>query len=132
MKRRVGAEEKLRPDLMIDGPLRYDAAVMADVAKSSAELAGCRLSATVFISRITNAGSTTYKAVQRSADLISIGPMLPGYAQAGERPVPVARWLTISSIPSPDDAIGLPNFRGNGKVNAGWRRDALSDLGGWL
>lgn len=35
------AQEK-RPDLMIDGPLQYDAAVMADVAKSSTELSGCR------------------------------------------------------------------------------------------
>lgn len=35
------AQEK-RPDLMIDGPLQYDAAVMADVAKSKAPNSGCR------------------------------------------------------------------------------------------
>ncbi|MFP1591722.1 phosphate acyltransferase [Escherichia coli] len=64
---------------MIDGPLQYDAAVMADVAKSKAPnsppVAG---RATVFIFPDLNTGNTTYKAVQRSADLISIGPMLEG------------------------------------------------------
>ena len=67
------AQEK-RPDLMIDGPLQYDAAVMADKAPNS-PVAG---RATVFIFPDLNTGNTTYKAVQRSADLISIGPMLQG------------------------------------------------------
>ena len=67
-----------RPDLMIDGPLQYDAAVMADVAKSKAPNSPVAGRATVFIFPDLNTGNTTYKAVQRSADLISIGPMLQG------------------------------------------------------
>lgn len=67
-----------RPDLIIDGPLQYDAAVMADVAKSKAPNSPVAGKATVFIFPDLNTGNTTYKAVQRSADLVSIGPMLQG------------------------------------------------------
>ena len=71
------AQEK-RPDLIIDGPLQYDAAIMADVAKSKAPNSPVAGKATVFIFPDLNTGNTTYKAVQRSADLVSIGPMLQG------------------------------------------------------
>lgn len=71
------AQEK-RPDLVIDGPLQYDAAVMEDVAKSKAPNSPVAGKATVFIFPDLNTGNTTYKAVQRSADLVSIGPMLQG------------------------------------------------------
>ncbi|MBA0167203.1 MULTISPECIES: phosphate acetyltransferase [Pectobacterium] len=71
------AQEK-RPDLVIDGPLQYDAAIMADVAQSKAPNSPVAGKATVFIFPDLNTGNTTYKAVQRSADLISIGPMLQG------------------------------------------------------
>ncbi|MGC0886408.1 phosphate acetyltransferase [Pantoea agglomerans] len=71
------AQEK-RPDLVIDGPLQYDAAIMEDVAKSKAPDSQVAGRATVFIFPDLNTGNTTYKAVQRSADLISIGPMLQG------------------------------------------------------
>ena len=71
------AQER-RPDLLIDGPLQYDAAVMENVAKSKAPDSKVAGKATVFIFPDLNTGNTTYKAVQRSADLISIGPMLQG------------------------------------------------------
>lgn len=58
--------------------LQYDAAIMADVAKSKAPNSPVAGRATVFIFPDLNTGNTTYKAVQRSADLISIGPMLQG------------------------------------------------------
>jgi phosphate acetyltransferase len=67
-----------RPDLLIDGPLQYDAASVASVAASKApdsEVAG---RATVLIFPDLNTGNTTYKAVQRSANVVSIGPMLQG------------------------------------------------------
>lgn len=67
-----------RPDLLIDGPLQYDAAAVRDVAEKKApdsEVAG---KATVFIFPDLNTGNTTYKAVQRAANVISIGPMLQG------------------------------------------------------
>lgn len=71
------AQEK-RPDLIIDGPLQYDAAIMESVAKSKAPNSPVAGKATVFIFPDLNTGNTTYKAVQRSAQLVSIGPMLQG------------------------------------------------------
>ncbi|WP_323844419.1 phosphate acetyltransferase [Microbulbifer magnicolonia] len=71
------AKEK-RPDLIIDGPLQYDAAVMENVAEAKAPDSPVAGRATVFIFPDLNTGNTTYKAVQRSADLVSIGPMLQG------------------------------------------------------
>ncbi|ABV38144.1 phosphate acetyltransferase [Shewanella sediminis HAW-EB3] len=71
------AKEK-RPDLIIDGPLQYDAAVMPNVAQSKAPNSPVAGQATVFVFPDLNTGNTTYKAVQRSAELISIGPMLQG------------------------------------------------------
>ncbi len=65
-------------DYPVDGPLQYDAASVEKVAKSKApdsEVAG---KATVFVFPDLNTGNTTYKAVQRSAGVISIGPMLQG------------------------------------------------------
>ena len=67
-----------RPDLIIDGPLQYDAAIMENVAKKKAPNSPVAGKATVFIFPDLNTGNTTYKAVQRSADLLSIGPMLQG------------------------------------------------------
>lgn len=67
-----------RPDLVIDGPLQYDAAIMADVAEAKAPNSQVAGQATVFIFPDLNTGNTTYKAVQRSANLVSIGPMLQG------------------------------------------------------
>jgi phosphate acetyltransferase len=71
------AQQK-RPDLLIDGPLQYDAAVMESVAKNKAPNSKVAGHATVFIFPDLNTGNTTYKAVQRSANLVSIGPMLQG------------------------------------------------------
>ena len=67
-----------RPDLLIDGPLQYDAATIKEVAESKAPDSRVAGRATVFIFPDLNTGNTTYKAVQRSADVISIGPMLQG------------------------------------------------------
>jgi phosphate acetyltransferase len=71
------AKEK-RPDLLIDGPLQYDAASTADVAATKAPDSPVAGRATVFIFPDLNTGNTTYKAVQRSAHVTSIGPMLQG------------------------------------------------------
>ena len=67
-----------RPDLKIEGPIQYDAAVDSDVAKvklPKSEVAG---HATVFIFPDLNAGNNAYKAVQRSANALAIGPVLQG------------------------------------------------------
>lgn len=72
---------ELRPDLIIDGPLQYDAATTMSVAKSKAPNSPVAGQATVLIFPDLNTGNTTYKAVQRSANVISIGPMLQGLAK---------------------------------------------------
>ncbi len=67
-----------RPDLRIEGPIQYDAAVDASVAKvklPKSEVAG---HATVLIFPDLNAGNNAYKAVQRSANALAIGPVLQG------------------------------------------------------
>ena len=69
---------KARPDLLLDGPLQYDAAAIPDVAASKAPNSPVAGKATVFVFPDLNTGNTTYKAVQRSAHVISIGPMLQG------------------------------------------------------
>lgn len=70
-----------RPDLLIDGPLQYDAAVMPDVAASKAPNSPVAGRATVLVFPDLNTGNTTYKAVQRSAHVVSMGPMLQGLAR---------------------------------------------------
>jgi phosphate acetyltransferase len=69
------------PELAVDGPLQYDAAATASVARSKAAGSPVAGRATVFIFPDLNTGNTTYKAVQRSADVVSIGPMLQGLAK---------------------------------------------------
>ena len=69
------------PNLMIDGPLQYDAAAIASVGRSKAPHSPVAGRATVFIFPDLNTGNTTYKAVQRSAEVVSIGPMLQGLAK---------------------------------------------------
>jgi phosphate acetyltransferase len=70
-----------RPDLSVDGPIQYDAAVDASVA--AAKLPGSALAgrATVFVFPDLNTGNNTYKAVQRSAGAVAIGPVLQGLAK---------------------------------------------------
>jgi phosphate acetyltransferase len=67
-----------RPDLHVEGPIQYDAAV--DVTVGEAKLPGSEVAgrATVFIFPDLNTGNNTYKAVQRSAGAVAIGPVLQG------------------------------------------------------
>lgn len=84
-----------RPDILIDGPLQYDAALIKDVAKTKAPNSPVAGKATVFIFPDLNTGNTTYKAVQRSADVLCIGPMLQGL----RKPVnDLSRGATIDDI----------------------------------
>jgi phosphate acetyltransferase len=76
----TGIVRERRPDLVVDGPLQYDAAAIASVAHSKAPDSPVAGRATVFVFPDLNTGNTTYKAVQRSADVISVGPMLQGIA----------------------------------------------------
>ncbi|MBO8185819.1 phosphate acetyltransferase [Streptomyces spirodelae] len=67
-----------RPDLLIEGPIQYDAAVEPSVAAT--KLPGSRVAgqATVLIFPDLNTGNNTYKAVQRSAGAVAVGPVLQG------------------------------------------------------
>ncbi len=69
------------PHLAIDGPLQYDAAAVASVARRKRPDSSVAGRATVFVFPDLNTGNTTYKAVQRSADVVSVGPMLQGLAK---------------------------------------------------
>ncbi len=84
-----------RPDLKIEGPIQYDAAVDAGVAKTKlpgSEVAGL---ATVFIFPDLNTGNNTYKAVQRSANAVAVGPVLQGL----NKPVnDLSRGCTVTDI----------------------------------
>jgi phosphate acetyltransferase len=84
-----------RPDLKIEGPIQYDAAIDAGVARTKlpgSEVAG---HATVFIFPDLNTGNNTYKAVQRSANVVAIGPVLQGL----NKPVnDLSRGCTVTDI----------------------------------
>jgi phosphate acetyltransferase len=84
-----------RPDLKIEGPIQYDAAVDAGVAQTKlpdSEVAG---KATVFIFPDLNTGNNLYKAVQRSAHAVAIGPILQGL----KKPVnDLSRGCTVADI----------------------------------
>ncbi len=70
--------KELRPDLKVEGPIQYDAAVDMNIGKSKlpdSEVAG---QASVFIFPDLNTGNNTYKAVQRETKALAIGPILQG------------------------------------------------------
>ena len=66
------------PNLKVDGPLQFDAASVPSVGKQKAPNSQVAGEANVFIFPDLNTGNTTYKAVQRTAGVISVGPMLQG------------------------------------------------------
>ena len=67
-----------KPELAVDGPLQYDAAVVESVAKSKAPNSPVAGQANVFIFPSLSVGNALYKAVQRHANVIAVGPMLQG------------------------------------------------------
>jgi len=85
----------IRPDLDVDGPLQYDAAVDAGVARTKLPSSSVAGRATVFVFPDLNTGNNTYKAVQRSAGAIAVGPVLQGL----RKPVnDLSRGCTITDI----------------------------------
>jgi phosphate acetyltransferase len=84
-----------RPDLKIEGPIQYDAAVDAGVARTKlpeSEVAG---NATVFIFPDLNTGNNLYKAVQRTANAVAVGPVMQGL----NKPVnDLSRGCTVTDI----------------------------------
>ena len=83
------------PELLLEGPIQYDAA--SDPATGAAKLPGSRVAgrATVFVFPDLNTGNNTYKAVQRSAGAVAVGPVLQGL----NRPVnDLSRGATVEDI----------------------------------
>lgn len=84
-----------RPDLTIEGPLQYDAAIDAEVARQKMPNSDVAGQATVFIFPDLNTGNNTYKAVQRASGAIAIGPVLQGL----NKPVnDLSRGCTIDDV----------------------------------
>ena len=71
------AHEKC-PDAVLDGPLQYDAATVPGVGRQKAPDSAVAGRANVIVFPDLNTGNTTYKAVQRSAQVLAVGPMLQG------------------------------------------------------
>ena len=70
--------KEMAPDLALEGPLQYDAAIDPSVAKTKMPDSQVAGRATVFIFPDLNTGNNTYKAVQRAAGAVAIGPVLQG------------------------------------------------------
>lgn len=70
--------KETRPDLMVEGPIQYDAAIDPSVAKTKLPNSKVAGEATIFIFPDLNTGNNTYKAVQRSSGAVAIGPVLQG------------------------------------------------------
>lgn len=84
-----------RPDLLIEGPIQYDAAVDIDVAKSKLPDSKVAGKASVFIFPDLNTGNNTYKAVQRETKALAIGPVIQGL----NKPVnDLSRGCTVDDI----------------------------------
>jgi len=84
-----------RPDLKIAGPIQYDAAIDASVARQKMPGSDVAGKATVFIFPDLNTGNNTYKAVQRAANAVAVGPVLQGL----NKPVnDLSRGCTVKDI----------------------------------
>ncbi len=83
------------PELLVEGPIQYDAAIDAAVARTKLPDSPVAGRATVFIFPDLNTGNNTYKAVQRSANAVAVGPVLQGL----RRPVnDLSRGATVRDI----------------------------------
>ncbi|TDU83814.1 phosphate acetyltransferase [Kribbella voronezhensis] len=83
------------PELLVEGPIQYDAAIDSAVAKTKLPESSVAGRATVFVFPDLNTGNNTYKAVQRSANAVAVGPVLQGL----KKPVnDLSRGATVRDI----------------------------------
>jgi len=84
-----------RPDLPVEGPIQYDAAIDPGVAATKLPESLVAGKATVFVFPDLSSGNNTYKAVQRSANAVAVGPVMQGL----RRPVnDLSRGATVKDI----------------------------------
>ena len=87
--------KSLRPDILVEGPIQYDAAVDPVVGKSKLPDSPVAGQANVLIFPDLNTGNNTYKAVQRETGALAVGPMLQGL----NKPInDLSRGATIEDI----------------------------------
>jgi phosphate acetyltransferase len=100
-----------RPDLPVEGPIQYDAAVDLDVARNKLPGSAVAGQATVFIFPDLNTGNNTYKAVQRSANAVAVGPVLQGLNKPvndlsrGALVTDIVNTIAITAIQSGDTVL---------------------------
>ncbi len=112
VRRAAALVQERRPDLPLAGPIQYDAAI--DPAVSAAKLPGNPAAgrATVLIFPDLNTGNTTYKAVQRAADAIAVGPVLQGLLRPvndlsrGCTVADIVNTVAITAVQSRQEAVG--------------------------
>jgi len=78
VRRATEIVQEKRPDLLTEGPIQYDAAIDKTVAMAKMPDSQVAGRATIFIFPDLNTGNNLYKAVQRSANVVAIGPVLQG------------------------------------------------------
>ena len=118
VRRATALVKERRPDLPVEGPIQYDAAVDPEVARKKMPGSPVAGRATVFIFPDLNTGNNTYKAVQRSTGALAIGPILQGL----KRPVnDLSRGCTVADVVNTVaiTAIQAQEVEGGGPVGEG-------------
>ncbi|MFG1783071.1 phosphate acetyltransferase [Rhodococcus oryzae] len=104
-----------RPDLLVEGPIQYDAAIEPTVASTKLPDSKVAGRATVFVFPDLNTGNNTYKAVQRSAGAVAVGPVLQGL----RKPVnDLSRGALIQDIVN---TVAITAIQAQGVVEGGQR-----------
>jgi phosphate acetyltransferase len=110
VRQATSAVKERRPELKVEGPIQYDAAVDAHVARLKLPESDVAGRATVFIFPDLDTGNVAYKAVQRSAGVVAIGPVLQGLRKPindlsrGCNIVDIVNTVAITAIQAQGDA----------------------------
>jgi phosphate acetyltransferase len=129
VRRATGLVRERAPELAVEGPIQYDAAADAAVARTKLPESDVAGRATVFIFPDLNTGNNTYKAVQRSSGAVAIGPVLQGLNKPindlsrGALVQDIVNTVAITAIQAAD--ASPPPGRGGPQDRLETRTDAL-------
>ncbi|MBB1252118.1 phosphate acetyltransferase [Streptomyces alkaliterrae] len=124
-----------RPDLLVEGPIQYDAAVEPSVAATKLPGSPVAGQATVLIFPDLNTGNNTYKAVQRSAGAVAVGPVLQGLRKPvndlsrGALVQDIVNTVAITAIQAQSQA-GRPDEDAAASAGAAVRQEIRQEKGG--